>query len=77
MDIHLHGCDGVHVAAPMIRTAFKLFGREWIALISDSMMATGLGDGEYELGRQPVSVRGNEARLSDGTIAGSVTNLME
>ena len=69
-------CDGVHVAAPMIRTAFKLFGRERIALISDSMMATGLGDGEYELGRQPVSVRGNEARLSDGTIAGSVTNLM-
>ena len=69
-------CDGIQVAAPMIRTAFKLFGRERIALISDSMMATGLGDGEYELGRQPVSVRGNEARLSDGTIAGSVTNLM-
>ncbi|SFU69576.1 N-acetylglucosamine-6-phosphate deacetylase [Butyrivibrio sp. M55] len=69
-------CDGVHVAAPMIRTAFKLFGRERIVLISDSMMATGLGDGEYELGRQPVSVRGNEARLSNGTIAGSVTNLM-
>lgn len=69
-------CDGIHVAAPMIRTAFKLFGRERIALISDSMMATGLGDGEYELGRQPVSVRGNEACLSDGTIAGSVTNLM-
>ena len=69
-------CDGIHVAAPMIRTAFKLFGRERIALISDSMMATGLDDGEYELGRQPVSVRGNEARLSGGTIAGSVTNLM-
>ncbi len=69
-------CDGIHVAAPMIMTAFKLFGKERIALISDSMMATGLGDGEYELGKQPVSVRGNEARLSDGTIAGSVTNLM-
>ena len=69
-------CDGVHVAAPAIRTAFKLFGREWIALISDSMMATGLDDGEYELGKQAVSVRGNEARLHDGTIAGSVTNLM-
>ena len=69
-------CDGIHVAAPMIRTAFILFGRERIALISDSMMATGLDDGEYELGKQPVSVRGNEARLSDGTIAGSVTNLM-
>jgi N-acetylglucosamine-6-phosphate deacetylase len=69
-------CDGIHVAAPMIRTAFILFGRERIALISDSMMATGLDDGEYELGKQPVSVRGNEARLSDDTIAGSVTNLM-
>lgn len=69
-------CDGVHVSAPIIRTSFKLFGRERIALISDSMMATGLDDGEYELGRQAVSVRGNEARLSDGTIAGSVTNLM-
>ena len=40
------------------------------------MMATGLADGEYELGKQPVTVRGNEAKLHDGTIAGSVTNLM-
>ncbi|MBO4456206.1 MAG: N-acetylglucosamine-6-phosphate deacetylase [Butyrivibrio sp.] len=69
-------CDGVHVAAPAIRAAFKMFGKERIAIISDSMMATGLGDGEYELGKQPVTVRGNEARLHDGTIAGSVTNLM-
>ena len=69
-------CDGIHVAAPAIRAAFKMFGRERIALISDSMMATGLDDGEYELGKQPVTVRGNEARLHDGTIAGSVTNLM-
>ena len=69
-------CDGIHVAAPMIRTAFKFFGKERIALISDSMMATGLDDGEYELGKQPVSVKGNEARLRNGTIAGSVTNLM-
>ena len=69
-------CDGIHVAAPMVRATFKLFGRERVALISDSMMATGLADGEYELGKQPVTVRGNEARLHDNTIAGSVTNLM-
>jgi len=69
-------CDGIHVSAPMIRTAFKLFGKERLALISDSMMATGLSDGEYELGKQPVIVRENEARLRDGTIAGSVTDLM-
>ncbi|MBR4831257.1 MAG: N-acetylglucosamine-6-phosphate deacetylase [Butyrivibrio sp.] len=69
-------CDGIHVAAPMIKATFKLFGKERIALISDSMMATGLADGEYELGKQPVTVKGNEARLHDNTIAGSVTNLM-
>ncbi len=69
-------CDGIHVAAPMVRATFKLFGKERVALISDSMMATGLADGEYELGKQPVTVRGNEAKLHDGTIAGSVTNLM-
>ena len=46
-------------------------------LISDSMRATGLEDGEYTLGGQPVTVRGNLATLHDGTIAGSATNLMD
>lgn len=45
-------CDGIHVAAPMVRATFKLFGRERVALISDSMMATGLADGEYEDGNR-------------------------
>ena len=69
-------CDGVHVHESMVRAAFKLFpGR--IVLISDSMRAAGLSDGEYELGGQQVTVRGNLATLSDGTIAGSVTNLFD
>ena len=38
--------------------------------------ACGLQDGTYDLGGQMVTVTGKEARLSDGTIAGSVTNLM-
>jgi len=41
------------------------------------MMATGLEDGEYSLGGQAVTVRGNLATLHDGTIAGSATNLMD
>ena len=40
-------------------------------------MATGLDDGEYSLGGQAVTVRGNLATLHDGTIAGSATNLMD
>ena len=34
-------------------------------------------DGQYELGGQPVNVTGNLATLTDGTIAGSATNLMD
>lgn len=69
-------CDGVHVHESMVRAAFKLFpGR--IVLISDSMRAAGLSDGNYDLGGQQVNVRGNLATLADGTIAGSVTNLFD
>lgn len=70
-------CDGVHVAPAMVRAAFRLFSAERIVLISDSMRATGLDDGDYTLGGQSVHVHGNRATLADGTLAGSVTNLMD
>lgn len=70
-------CDGIHIHPSAVRAAFCLFGDDRICLISDSMMATGLSDGEYTLGGQAVTVRGNLATLADGTIAGSVTNLMD
>ena len=69
--------DGVHVHQSSVRAAFKLFGRDHIVMISDSMRATGLQNGTYTLGGQEVTVLENEARLKDGTIAGSVTNLFE
>lgn len=70
-------CDGVHIHPATVRTTFKMFGDDRICLISDSMMATGLSDGDYSLGGQPVNVVGNLATLHDGTIAGSATNLMD
>ena len=70
-------CDGIHVSAPMIRAAFRLFSDDRLILISDSMRATGMPDGDYSLGGQPVHVYGKLATLEDGTIAGSVTNLMD
>ena len=68
--------DGVHVHPSVVRATFRLFENR-VILISDSMMATGLDDGEYSLGGQAVTVRGNLATLHDGTIAGSATNLMD
>ncbi len=70
-------CDGVHIHPSVIRAAFRLFGDERICLISDSMMAAGLPDGEYSLGGQKVFVHGKNAVLEDGTLAGSVSFLSD
>lgn len=70
-------CDGVHIHPAVVRTTFKMFTDDRIVLISDSMMATGMQDGEYSLGGQAVTVKGNLATLHDGTIAGSATNLLD
>jgi N-acetylglucosamine-6-phosphate deacetylase len=71
-------CDGIHVHPSVARATFKLFGDDRVLMISDSMMATGLGDGEYKLGGLPVTVRGDRATLAHGgAIAGSVANLMD
>lgn len=67
-------CDGLHVHPSVVRMAFKLFpGR--ICLVSDALRCCGMPDGEYELGGQPVFLREGIARLADGTIAGSASNL--
>ncbi|MDE7206340.1 MAG: N-acetylglucosamine-6-phosphate deacetylase [Lachnospiraceae bacterium] len=70
-------CDGIHIHPAVVRTTFKIFGDDRIIFISDSMRAAGLADGQYDLGGQTVIVKGNLAVLEDGTIAGSVTNLMD
>lgn len=68
-------CDGLHIHKGAINILYKLFGSDRMILISDSMRATGLPEGEYDLGGLNVFVKGNEARLSDGTLAGSVSTL--
>lgn len=70
-------CDGIHVHPSSVRMAFRLFGAERFCLISDSLRCCGMPDGEYELGGQQVFLKDNVARLSDGTIAGSATNLYD
>lgn len=71
-------CDGIHSHPATVRTTFKMFGDDRIILISDSMEACGLEDGQYSLGGQDVTVKGNLAILTElGNIAGSVTNLMK
>lgn len=71
-------CDGVHIHPSVVRATFQLFGDDRMILISDSMRAAGMEDGQYTLGGQDVAVKGKYATLvSDGALAGSVTNLMD
>lgn len=71
-------CDGVHIHGAMVRLAFRLFGAERMILISDSLRATGMPDGQYPFGGQEIEVHGNRATIlgHPETLAGSVTSLM-
>ena len=67
-------CDGLHVHPSVVRMAFRLFpGR--ICLISDALRCCGMPDGRYELGGQMVTLKDGQARISDGNLAGAVSNL--
>lgn len=71
-------CDGVHIHPSVVRATFKMLGADRIVLISDSMRATGMPDGQYTLGGLDVNVADGRATLvSNGALAGSATNLME
>ncbi|MEG0615325.1 MAG: N-acetylglucosamine-6-phosphate deacetylase, partial [Oscillospiraceae bacterium] len=67
-------CDGIHLHPSIIRTTFKV-DSDRVVLISDSMRAAGMPDGDYSLGGQAVMVHDNKALLADGTLAGSVSNI--
>jgi N-acetylglucosamine-6-phosphate deacetylase len=70
--------DGVHLDPATIRTVYALVGAASIALVSDSMAATGLSDGHYMLGTSPVTVAGGIATLdATGSIAGGTSTLLE
>jgi N-acetylglucosamine-6-phosphate deacetylase len=71
-------CDGVHLHPAAVRLALKALGMSRAVFVSDSMMATGLGDGTYDLGGLEIVVSGKIARLvHGGNIASSVSNLTD
>jgi N-acetylglucosamine-6-phosphate deacetylase len=67
-------CDLVHVHAAAVRILANAKA-EKVVLMTDCMQAGGLPDGNYKLGELPVIVTNNEARLADGTLAGSTAAL--
>lgn len=70
-------CDGMHVHPGAAKALIKAKGWDKTILITDSMAAGGMPDGEYKLGEFPVIVKDGAARLHSGNLAGSVLTLID
>ncbi len=68
-------CDTVHLSVPAIKLLIKNKPHGKFTLITDAMRAKHLPDGLSELGGQQVIVKNGEARLKDGTLAGSILKM--
>ena len=68
-------CDTIHLSVPAIKLLIKNKPHDKFTLITDSMRAKHLSDGISELGGQEVIVKNGEARLKDGTLAGSILKM--
>ncbi|HMO81512.1 MAG TPA: N-acetylglucosamine-6-phosphate deacetylase [Pyrinomonadaceae bacterium] len=69
--------DGIHVVPTMLKFACRAKGLDEVCLISDSVAPTGLGDGEFTLWGEKVSVKGGQTCNERGSIAGSVATLTD
>jgi N-acetylglucosamine-6-phosphate deacetylase len=67
-------CDGIHVAPEMVKLWWRAKGPERAILVTDAMSATGMPDGEYQLGGFAVQVANGRA-TANGVLAGSVLTL--
>lgn len=70
--------DNTHLAPETVKMVFDLVGSENVLLVTDSMAAAGLADGQYMLGPSPVTVTNGVATLdSTGSIAGGTATLLD
>ena len=69
--------DGIHVDRQMLSLACRSKGVDNVSLISDSVAPTGLGDGEFELWGETISVENGRTRNERGSIAGSVITMRD
>ena len=69
--------DGHHLDRRMIALVKKVVGANRLALISDAIAATGLGDGQYEIWGETIRVAHGRTENAAGHLAGSVITLLD
>src|SRR5581483_4124039 len=67
-------CDGIHVAPEVVKVFLLTKGRERAVLITDAISATGMPDGQYQLGPIQVDVKDGKCTAND-SLAGSVLTM--
>lgn len=69
--------DGIHVHPRMLKFAVETKTADKVSLISDSVMPTGLGDGDFHIWGENISVQSNKTQNERGSIAGSVITMLD
>jgi len=67
--------DGIHIHPIVLKMLTQIKESEKLVLITDAMRATGFKEGTYDLGGQEVIVTQGQAKLKNGTLAGSVLTM--
>jgi N-acetylglucosamine-6-phosphate deacetylase len=69
--------DGVHLDPHMLQLLLKLKSADRLALISDAVAAAGMGDGDYQIWGETITVKDGRTRNDRGSIAGSVITMLD
>lgn len=69
--------DGVHLDREMLRLLLKLKNSDRLSLISDAVAAAGMGDGDFEIWGETITVKNGRTANARGSIAGSVITMLD
>jgi N-acetylglucosamine-6-phosphate deacetylase len=69
--------DGIHLDPFILKMLVKLKGSDRLLLISDAIAATGMGDGDFQIWDETISVKDGRTSNARGTIAGSVITMLD
>jgi N-acetylglucosamine-6-phosphate deacetylase len=69
--------DGVHSDPLMLQLVLKCKTAARVALISDAVSPAGLGDGDYSLWNETITVKNGRTSNARGSIAGSVITMLD
>lgn len=70
-------CDGVHLHPGIVRMIYRLFGKDRMIMISDSVNGAGLPDGEFKIDGLKRIIKDKIIRNENGNLAGSWCHLFE